>query len=47
MCIRDRVEAIEAKEGFIVGVEWHPENLSEHHAEYKRLFDGFVAACAK
>ncbi|PWM36759.1 MAG: gamma-glutamyl-gamma-aminobutyrate hydrolase family protein [Clostridiales bacterium] len=41
------VEAIEAKEGFIVGVEWHPENLSEHHAEYKRLFDGFVAACAK
>ena len=39
------VEAIEsaAGGGFLIGVQWHPEDLPADHRE--RLFGAFAAAC--
>jgi putative glutamine amidotransferase len=31
--------------GFVVGVQWHPEELAERHAPHRRLFAAFVDAC--
>jgi putative glutamine amidotransferase len=39
------VEAAESpNHSWIVGVQWHPEMLYEHHAEHLRLFEAFVRA---
>lgn len=39
------IEGIERPgESFLVGVQWHPEELTEAHAAMCRLFDGFVEA---
>jgi len=37
------IEGIEAEEGFVVGVQWHPEKLAGDGSA--RLFSGFVDAC--
>jgi len=41
---------IEAAEGttsrFVVGVQWHPEELTDTHPGMKRLFTSFAAAAA-
>lgn len=29
---------------FVVGVQWHPERMVEHHARHRALFERFVAA---
>jgi len=39
------IEAIEAKEGaFLVGVQWHPENMWSRDEKMLRLFEAFVEA---
>ena len=39
------IEAIEKSEGsYLVGVQWHPEELTEAHPPMYRLFADFVAA---
>jgi putative glutamine amidotransferase len=39
------VEAVEGTDdGWVVGVQWHPEMLVDHDAATRRLFDGFIAA---
>lgn len=39
------VEAIESGDGrFILGVQWHPEDLADSESEAKSLFAAFVAA---
>jgi putative glutamine amidotransferase len=39
------IEAVEAPDGWIVGVQWHPEDDAGVSDEQQRLFDAFVAAC--
>lgn len=41
------IEAIESEDGSIIGVQWHPELMLEGAAEFKRLFEGFIALCSK
>ena len=36
------VEGIEADDGRIIGVQWHPEGLSQRYPEFQRFFDAFV-----
>lgn len=36
------VEAIERGAGWIVGVQWHPEDTAAHDPEQQRLFDALV-----
>lgn len=39
------IEAVEADAGqYLVGVQWHPEELAERDAGMRRLFTSFVAA---
>ncbi len=38
------VEAIEAPDAWIVGVQWHPERMTDDHPEHRALFEAFVAA---
>lgn len=30
---------------FVLGVQWHPESLSDRYPEHQRLFDAFVRSC--
>lgn len=40
------IEAIEHEEHeFVVGVQWHPEDLTEKHANFLQLFEKFVKSC--
>jgi putative glutamine amidotransferase len=40
------VEAIENPDSrFMIGVQWHPENLAQRSAFWLRLFERFVVAC--
>lgn len=46
------VEGLESEQHrWVVGVQWHPERLEEHHAAFaplsRRLFDAFVAEVAR
>jgi putative glutamine amidotransferase len=39
------IEAAESTNGsFLVGVQWHPEALTDRDARMRRLFDAFVEA---
>ena len=40
------VEAVETarEEHWVVGVQWHPEMLIDHHAGTRRLFESFIEA---
>ena len=40
----DLVEGVEAREGWIVGVQWHPERMFHRHPEHLGLFRAFVEA---
>jgi putative glutamine amidotransferase len=40
------IEAVELPDGWVVGVQWHPEDTAAHDGDQQRLFDDFVAACA-
>lgn len=37
-------EAVELTEGWVVGVQWHPEHTAEHDTVQQRLIDRFVHA---
>ena len=39
------IEAVELADGWVVGVQWHPEDTADHDGDQQRLFDAFVAAC--
>jgi putative glutamine amidotransferase len=39
------IEAVERADGWIVGVQWHPEDTADHDGDQQRLFDAFVAVC--
>jgi putative glutamine amidotransferase len=41
------IEAVELPDGWVVGVQWHPEDTAAADHVQQRLFDAFVAACAK
>lgn len=43
------IEAVESKDhNFVLGMQWHPENLAvAQEEESKAIFDGFIAACKK
>jgi len=40
------IEGVEMSDRFIVGVQWHPEEMTDCHDPMRRLFAGFIAACA-
>lgn len=40
------VEAVEATEGWTVGVQWHPERMIDRYPEHVRPFRGLVEAAA-
>jgi putative glutamine amidotransferase len=40
------IEAVEHEHGWIVGVQWHPEDTAHDDTDQQRLFDAFVAVCA-
>jgi putative glutamine amidotransferase len=40
------IEGVENPDaGFLIGVQWHPEELAEQHAPHRRLFTAFIEAC--
>ena len=40
------IEGVENSDaGFLIGVQWHPEELAEQNAPMRRLFTAFVDAC--
>ena len=39
------IEAMESVDGWVVSVQWHPEDDAHERIEQQRLFDAFVAAC--
>jgi putative glutamine amidotransferase len=39
------IEAMESVDGWVVSVQWHPEDDAHDRAEQQGLFDAFVAAC--
>ncbi len=41
------VEAVEAQEGFVVGVQWHPERTFATQEASRRLFSDFVQAASE
>lgn len=41
------VEAIEAEDGFGLGVQFHPEWLTDRHPGFRRVFEEFVAAARR
>lgn len=38
------IEAIESEKGFVIGVQWHPEELYRTQNVYRKLFDAFVSS---
>lgn len=38
------IEGVEGDKGFLVGVQWHPEELAENTAPQRRLFTDFLSA---
>ena len=42
------IEGVESDDGhFVLGVQWHPEDLVEVDPRMRRLFEGFIAAAAR
>ncbi len=40
------IEGVEMVDRFVVGVQWHPEELTEAQEPMRRLFAGFIAAAS-
>jgi putative glutamine amidotransferase len=38
------IEGVEGQRGFLVGVQWHPEELAENYEPHRRLFGAFLSA---
>jgi len=45
-CADGVVEAIEHAAGWLVGVQWHPEDTATEDPQQQRIFDAFVASAA-
>ncbi len=43
----DLVEAVEVDDGWVVGVQWHPERTADHDPTQQRLFDELVAQASR
>ncbi|HHI81193.1 MAG TPA: gamma-glutamyl-gamma-aminobutyrate hydrolase family protein [Planctomycetes bacterium] len=39
------IEALEGEEGYLLGVQWHPEWLPPDHLLGRRVFETFIQAC--
>ncbi|HKZ24453.1 MAG TPA: gamma-glutamyl-gamma-aminobutyrate hydrolase family protein [Acidimicrobiia bacterium] len=39
------IEAVEHERGWVVGVQWHPEDTAASDPDQQRLFDAFVSEC--
>lgn len=39
------IESIESQDGWIIGVQWHPELMTQRFQQSKGLFDAFVEQC--
>lgn len=39
------IEAVEHETGWVVGVQWHPEDTAATDPDQQRLFDAFVSEC--
>jgi putative glutamine amidotransferase len=40
------IEGVELPDGWVVGVQWHPEDTAAEDPLQQRLFDAFAAACS-
>lgn len=40
------IEAFETEDGLVLGVQWHPEQMFEHHPRQMTLFERFVQLAA-
>ena len=40
------IEAVEAGDKFLLGVQWHPERLTDS-APHRRIFEAFIEACRR
>lgn len=38
------IEAVESETGFVIGVQWHPEELYRTQNVFRKLFDAFVSS---
>ena len=38
------IEGVESKDDFVLGVQWHPEDLADKDPQMRKLFDAFVDA---
>ncbi len=41
------IEAVELEDGWVVGVQWHPEDTAAEDPAQQRLFNGFVAQATR
>jgi putative glutamine amidotransferase len=41
------IESKESKSHFLVGVQWHPEEMTEKHAPMRKLFESFLQAAGQ
>ena len=42
------IEGIEMPDlPFVLGIQWHPESLSDRYPAHQRIFDAFVTACSR
>ncbi len=41
------IEAVERDEGWMLGVQWHPEDNAEHDPAQQAVFDALIARAAR
>jgi putative glutamine amidotransferase len=45
--IIEEIESVDMNQHWLLGVQWHPEAILEHHPENKNLFEEFIGATKK
>jgi putative glutamine amidotransferase len=43
----EEIESVDMNKQWLLGVQWHPEAILEHHPENKKLFEEFIQATRK
>lgn len=44
-CIIEEIES--NQDNFLVGIQWHPENIYDESIDSRKLFDYFISECAR